>query len=121
MNSLLRRGMVVDVDLEPVRGSETGKTRPAVVVTNDVYNQRVPIIQVVPLTSWSEKKARIKTNVAVEPSKTNGLAGRSLADCLQVRPVDVRQRLRRARGRVDEATLLKISEALRIVFALDEP
>ena len=51
----LNRGMVVDVNLEPVQGSETGKTRPSVIVTNNVYNQRVPVIQVVPITEWSEK------------------------------------------------------------------
>jgi mRNA-degrading endonuclease toxin of MazEF toxin-antitoxin module len=49
--------------LEPVQGSETGKTRPCVIVTNNVYNQRVPVIQIVPITEWSEKKAKIKTNV----------------------------------------------------------
>lgn len=118
MTSLLRRGMIVDVDLEPVRGSETGKTRPAVVVTNDVYNQRVPVIQVVPLTSWSEKKARIVTNVTVEVTAANGLDKRSIADCLQTRPIDARERLRGARGQVDARTLGQIDEALRIVFAL---
>jgi mRNA interferase MazF len=46
----LRRGMIIDVDLEPTKGSETGKVRPCIIVTNDTYNERVPIIQVVPLT-----------------------------------------------------------------------
>jgi len=34
----LKRGMVVDVNLDPTLGSETGKIRPCVIVTNDVYN-----------------------------------------------------------------------------------
>jgi mRNA-degrading endonuclease toxin of MazEF toxin-antitoxin module len=34
----LRRGQVIDVDLEPTKGSETGKVRPCIVVTNDGYN-----------------------------------------------------------------------------------
>ena len=42
----LKRGMVVDADLNPTLGSETGKVRPCIVVTNDVYNERVPVIQV---------------------------------------------------------------------------
>jgi mRNA interferase MazF len=71
--SELRRGWVIDVDLDPTKGSETGKVRPCVVVTNDVYNQRVPVIQVVPLTEWTDKKGRIRTNVRVEPSVINGL------------------------------------------------
>ncbi len=114
----LARGMVVDVDLEPVRGSETGKVRPAVVVTNDVYNRRVPVVQVVPLTEWSEKKAAIVTNVVVEPNLVNGLAKRSVADCLQTRPVDRRRRVRRVRGQVEADVLAAIDSALRVVFQL---
>ena len=114
----LNRGMVVDVNLEPVQGSETGKTRPCVIVTNNVYNQRVPVIQVVPITEWSEKKAKIKTNVEIVPSSSNGLSKLSLADCLQTRPIDHRARLRHIRGELDGETLHKIDNALKIVFAL---
>ena len=32
----IRRGMVIDLNLEPVRGSETGKVRSCVVVTNNM-------------------------------------------------------------------------------------
>ncbi len=35
----LNRGMVLDVNLDPTLGSETGKIRPCIIVTNDVYNQ----------------------------------------------------------------------------------
>ena len=42
--------MIIDVNLDPTLGSETGKIRPCVIVTNDVYNERVPVIQVVPIT-----------------------------------------------------------------------
>ena len=55
----LRRGMVIDVNLDPAQGSETGKIRPCIIVTNDVYNARVPVIQVTPITEWSPKKAQI--------------------------------------------------------------
>jgi len=54
--SVLKRGMVIDIDLDPTKGSETGKVRPCVIVTNDVYNERVPVIQVVPITAWSERR-----------------------------------------------------------------
>ena len=65
----LKRGMVIDVNLDPTLGSETGKTRPCVIVTNDVYNARVPVIQLVPITAWMGKKDRITTNVAINPSR----------------------------------------------------
>jgi mRNA interferase MazF len=57
-----------------------GKTQPCVVVTNDEYNERVPVMQVTPLTAWNEKKGRIVTNVLIEPSRHNGLTKRSAAD-----------------------------------------
>ena len=45
-----------------VKSSVTGRTRPCVIVTNNVYNERVPVIQVVPISAWNEKKGRILTN-----------------------------------------------------------
>ena len=71
--TVLKRGMVIDINLSPTQGSETGKIRPCVVVTNDVYNARVPVIQVVPITEWNEKKGRIGTNVEIAPSPENML------------------------------------------------
>ena len=114
----LERGMVVDVDLNPTKGSETGKIRPCIVVTNNTYNERVPVIQVIPITEWNSKKARIRTNVEISPSTLNGLTKKSIADCLQTRPIDRRIRLRQIRGKLELQTMLKIDEALKIVFAL---
>jgi mRNA interferase MazF len=114
----LKRGMIIDVDLEPTKGSETGKVRPCIIVTNDTYNERVPIIQVVPLTEWSSKKARITTNIEIEPSGQNGLTKRTIADCLQTRPIDRHSRMVRIRGTVEPETLTKIDRALKIVFGL---
>ncbi|EDZ96047.1 MAG: type II toxin-antitoxin system PemK/MazF family toxin [Limnospira sp. PMC 1291.21] len=88
--SKLEIGMIIDVNLEPTKGSETGKIRPCIIVTNNTYNQRVPIIQVVPITEWNSKKAKIKTNVEINPSSVNGLTQKSIADCLQTRPIDQR-------------------------------
>lgn len=114
----IKRGTIFDITLDPTKGSETGKIRPCVVVTNNTYNERVPVIQVVPITAWSDKKAKIKTNVEIEPSEANGLSKKSIADCLQTRPVDYRSRFVAIRGELESELMLKIDEALRIVFAL---
>ena len=114
--SLLRRGMVIDVNLNPAKGSETGKIRPCVIVTNDTYNARVPVIQVVPLTAWSERKTRVITNVEIISSSRNGLTKKSVADCLQTRPIDHRTRLVKIRGELEDEDMVKIGDALRIVF-----
>ena len=114
----LVRGMVIDINLNPSQGSETGKIRPCIVVTNDSYNERVPVIQVVPITAWNAKKAQIKTNVEIEPTEENNLSKKSIADCLQTRPVDYRVRLKRIRGKLDHETLVRIDQALKAVFDL---
>ena len=113
-----KRGMVIDLNLDPAVGSETGKIRPCIVVTNDVYNERAPVIQVTPLTGWNEKKARIVTNVDIEPSTQNGLTKKSVADCLQTRPVDYQKRLVKIRGRLKDDEMESVDKALRIVFGL---
>jgi mRNA interferase MazF len=114
----LKRGMVIDVNLDPTMGSETGKVRPCIVVTNDVYNERVPVIQVVPVTGWGDKKSRIRTNVELNPSPKNGLTKKSIADCLQTRPIDYRIRMAKIRGKLTPDDLKRIDRALMIVFEM---
>ena len=116
--SKLKRGMVIDVNLDPTKGSETGKIRPCVIVTNNTYNARVPVIQVVPLTAWSEKKTSIITNAEIVPSSHNGLTQKTVADCLQTRPIDHRARLVKVRGELEDEIMAKIDAALKIVFDL---
>jgi mRNA interferase MazF len=115
----LERGMIIDVNLDPTKGSETGKIRPCVIVTNNIYNEILPVIQIVPITEWSAKKARVKTNVEIYPSSDNGLSKKSVADCLQTRPIDHRHRLIKIRGRLSLDNVAEINKALKIVFELD--
>ena len=117
--TILKRGMVVDVNLDPTLGSETGKIRPCVIVTNNIYNERVPVIQVVPITEWSSKKAQITTNVEIHPSQNNGLSKKSIADCLQTRPVDHQHRLIKIRGEISPSKVEEIDQSLKIVFELN--
>jgi len=116
--TVLKRGMVIDVNLDPVQGSETGKVRPCIIVTNDVYNENVPVVQVVPITEWTEKKARIKTNVEINPSQANGLSKKLVADCLQTRPIDHHHRMMKIRGKLSSDQMQEIDQALKTVFEL---
>ena len=117
--TILKKGIIIDVNLDPTQGSETGKVRPCIIVTNDVYNERVPVIQVVPITEWSAKKVRIKTNVEIYPSQDNGLSKKSIADCLQTRPIDHRHRMVKIRGKLSLPKIQEINQALKIVFELN--
>ena len=117
--TVLKRGMIIDVNLYPTQGSETGKVRPCIIVTNNVYNERIPVIQVVPVTKWSAKKAQIKTNVEINPSQNNGLSKKFIADCLQTRPIDHNHRMLRIRGELSVLKIQEINQALKIVFELN--
>lgn len=114
-----QRGAIALFDLNPTKGSETSKIRPCIVVTNDIYNSKLQVIQVVPVTDWSGKKSRIITNITLMPNKDNGLSKKSIADCLQTRPVDYTKRFIRYQGQLDLSTLQQIDRALAIVFGLN--
>ena len=47
----IRRGDVVLVNLDPVVGSEQGKTRPALIIQNDIGNEYSPTTIVAPITT----------------------------------------------------------------------
>lgn len=115
----LTRGMIIDVNLDPTLGSETGKIRPCLIVTNDMYNRKLPVIQVIPITEWSSKKNRIITNVSIEPDTENGLTKKSIADCLQTRPIERNYRLVKIRGKASSDVMQRIDKALIILFELN--
>jgi mRNA interferase MazF len=110
--------MILDVTLDPSVGAEKAGKRPCLVVTNDIINARVPVIQVVPITVSNEKKERIVTNVVLTPDSSNNLDKRSIADCLQTRPIDHMVRKANYRGVLDPITMEKVDNALRRVFEL---
>ena len=114
-----KRGMIADFNSEPIKGHETGKTRPCVIVSNNLYNAKLSVIQVVPITAWTVKKSQILTNIVLNTNKENGLSKKSIADCLQTRPVDYPSRYIRTRGSLGDRIMQQIDEALKIVFALD--
>ena len=113
---MFKRGDVIDINLNPTKGSETGKIRPCIIVTNNTYNAKVPVLQVVPITNWSEKKSYIISNISIERDDKNGLSKKSIADCLQTRPIDIRVRFVKKRGVLDKESMAKIDEGLKKVF-----
>lgn len=115
----MRRGEIRSVDLDPARGSEASKRRPAVIVSNDAANMTAArlgrgVITVVPVTS---NVARIYPFQVLLPGAETGLRRDSKAQAEQVRSVAV-ERLGQRLGRVPAALMLRIDEALRLHLAL---
>ncbi len=46
----IKRGDIYNINLDPVKDNETGKTRPCVVVSNNIQNQYSPIIIIAIIT-----------------------------------------------------------------------
>jgi mRNA interferase MazF len=55
--SNIKRGEIYYAALDPVIGSETGKTRPVLIIQNDIGNLYSPMTIVAVITEYSEKKA----------------------------------------------------------------
>ena len=113
------RGEIWQVDLDPVRGSEANKQRPAVIVSNDRANVTATrlgrgVVTVVPLTSNTEKVYPFQVLL---PATASGLAFDSKAQAEQVRSVATQRLLRRI-GRVSPAELTDLDDALRLHLAL---
>ncbi|SRR6266496_495957 len=107
------RGEVWLVSLDPTIGHEVKKTRPAVVVTADVYNEHNWVILVMPLTS--RKTAEYDQVLILPPEGGVSNSSATLPD--QLRAVD-RKRLVKRLGSLSKETLLRIDHSLKIVLGI---
>ncbi|KXB05512.1 hypothetical protein AKJ49_00635 [candidate division MSBL1 archaeon SCGC-AAA382A03] len=112
----VRRGDIVLVDLDPVKGSEQGKTRPAVVIQNNVGNKHSPTTIVAPLTSSYRKVYPV--NVEVE-SGENGLVKDSIILLNQIVTVDIESRVLKKLGKLSPERMKKVDSAIKISLALN--
>ncbi len=115
----MRRGEVRLVDLEPVRGSEANKRRPAIVVSNDTANNVAArlgrgVVTVVPVTSNTK---RVFAFQVLLPARLAGLRTDAKAQAEQVRSVSV-ERLGPALGELPTSLMSAVDDALRLHLAL---
>jgi mRNA interferase MazF len=106
----VRRGEIWWVNLDPARGSEIRKTRPAIVVTANALNRVRRTVVVVPLSTGPQPRPPII--VSTPSARPN-----SVAVCDQVRAVDKR-RLTRSEGQLSAVDLRSIEDSLRRVLEL---
>jgi mRNA interferase MazF len=112
-----RRGEVYLVTFDPTVGSEIQRTRPALILQNDITNRNSTITVVTAITSQFEEPL-YPTEVMVSPPE-GGLTVPSVALLNQIRSID-RRRLVRRLGRVTAATMEQVDRALRISMGLIE-
>ena len=108
--ALIRRGDVWWVDLDPTRGGEIRKKRPAVVLTANALNRARRTVVVVPLSTGPEPRPPI---VLATPSAGAG----SVAVCDQMRAVD-KTRLTERAGQLTAADLRAVESGVRVILEL---
>jgi len=115
----MRRGEIWLVDLDPVRGTEANKRRPAIIVSNDAANTTAEqlgrgVVTVVPVTS---NLRRVYPFQILLPAEETGLRTDSKALAEQVRSVDA-QRLSSQVANVPPQLMAELGDALRLHLAL---
>ncbi len=110
---MIRRGDVYYADLSGVVGSEQGGIRPVVVVQNDKGNKYSNTLIVAPI-SKKMSKPPLPTHVIFSATQLNYV---SMILLEQLRTID-KKRLGQRICTLDQATLEKVNEALRVSLEL---
>lgn len=124
----VRRGEIYWLEFDPVKGSEQGGLRPALVVQNDLGNQ-FSATTVVAAISRSLPPRPYPFVVVITPAQS-GLPEASVVNCAQLATVQQSgpaSRLRPPRGetqvrqvgRLDEETMRQVDAALRYNLGLE--
>ena len=106
------RGDVWVVDLEPAVGSEIGRRRPALVVSNDASNRYSATVTVLPITSAPAKRAYLD-EVVVQAGEAGLTENPNRIKANMVRTVD-KSRLVRFVGALGATHLADVDRALRV-------
>jgi len=109
-----KRGQIWFVSLDPVVGHEIGKTRPALVISNNRNNQFADTVTVLPITSKTEKIYPFEVFLSKEETH---LPKNSKVKCNQIRTVD-KKRLVSLVGALSSESLKEIKQALLIHLSI---
>lgn len=110
------RGEIWWVELDPHRGSEMYKTRPALIINVDGIG-KLPLRVVVPLTDWNDSYYQYVWMVFIANDTENGLDKIVAADCMNVRSVAT-ERLKSKIGEVRPEILEDVLAAISLVIGI---
>lgn len=83
---MVKQGDIYMVDLSPVKGHEQGGKRPVLIMQNNILNDALSTVFVIPLTSNLKRKGLL-TTVSL-PKKKTGLSKDSVGLLYQIKTID---------------------------------
>ncbi|WP_010256256.1 type II toxin-antitoxin system PemK/MazF family toxin [Treponema primitia] len=101
----MTRGSIWWVEFDPAVGSEIRKTRPAIIVSNNIANQHLSRVVVVPVTSNTSRVYPGEAIVTV-----NGTQNKAMSD--QIMSAD-KSRLKSKIGILSDVDILSLETALK--------
>jgi mRNA interferase MazF len=107
-SEVVRRGEIFWVKLDPTIGTETKKTRPAIVISNDSQNRVGRRYIVAPITSVIKMVYPFEVEINI-----NGKSSKVMLD--QIRTIDHR-RLGEKLGQVSQEELSQVEKAIKLVL-----
>jgi mRNA interferase MazF len=113
-----RRGEIYLTALDPTIGREIQKTRPALIIQNDVSNRLTDLTIVAPITSTVRFPLN-PVHVLLPADSNTGLAVTSVALLNQIRAID-KVRLVKRLGALDADALRLVNEAIQISLGLTQ-
>jgi mRNA interferase MazF len=113
-----RRGDIYLTALDPTIGREIQKTRPALIIQNDVSNRLTDLTIVAPITSTVRFPLN-PVHVLIPADSNTGLAVTSVALMSQIRAID-KVRLVKRLGALDADALLRVDQAIQISLGLTQ-
>lgn len=106
----MQRGDIFWANLDPVVGSEIAKTRPVLIVSNDVNNQYGATVTVLPVTSNTSKIYPFEVRLQAQEG---GLRNDSKVKANQIRTID-KNRLGNKIGQLDSHKMKAVELAVLI-------
>lgn len=102
----MKRGEIWSINLDPTVGDEIQKTRPAVIMSDDLVGV-LALKVIVPITEWKARYFDVDWMARIEPTAENGLQKISAADAFQVRSVSQTRFVRKI-GRLNDFEVLSV-------------
>jgi mRNA interferase MazF len=112
----MKRSEIWLLNLDPTIGAEIGKTRPAVIVSDDAIGV-LPLKIVAPITDWKDRYVRYKWMVRIEVDIQNNLSKPAAVDAFQLRSVAHERFIRRI-GELNEAQVQELTDALALTLSI---